>query len=53
MKITLIISTYNRPEALRLSLLSTRQQTRTPDEVIVADDGSSNSTRHLIDSFAH
>lgn len=52
MKITLIISTYNRPEALRLSLLSARQQTRIPDEVIVADDGSSNSTRHLIDSFA-
>ena len=52
MKITLIISTYNRPEALRLSLMSAKVQTRIPDEVIIADDGSGESTRTLIESFA-
>lgn len=52
MKITLIISTYNRPEALRLSLMSAKVQTRIPDEVIIADDGSGESTRTLIKSFA-
>ncbi len=52
MKISLIISTYNRPETLRLSLMSTKQQTRIPDEVIIADDGSKEETKLLIDSFA-
>ena len=40
MKISLIKSTYNRPEAFRLSLMSAKVQTRIPDEVIFADDGS-------------
>ncbi len=52
MKITLIISTYNRPDALRLSLMSAKVQTRIPDEVIIADDGSGESTKTLIESFA-
>ena len=52
MKISLIISTYNRPEALRLSLMSVKVQTRIPDEVIIADDGSKESTRKLIKDFA-
>ncbi len=52
MKISLIISTYNRPEALRLSLMSAKVQTRIPDEVIIADDGSKENTRELIKNFA-
>lgn len=48
MKISLIISTYNWPKALRLCLESVRQQTRMPDEVIVADDGSKEETKELI-----
>ena len=52
MKISLIISTYNRPEALRLSLMSVKVQIRIPDEVIIADDGSKESTRKLIKDFA-
>lgn len=48
---TLMISTYNWPEALALVLESVRRQTRIPDEVIVADDGSGEPTRALIDSF--
>lgn len=51
MKITLVISTYNWPEALRLSLLSARIQTRIPDEIIIADDGSGRATEKLINSF--
>lgn len=47
----LLISTYNWPEALQLVLESVKTQTRLPDEVIIADDGSGNATRELIESF--
>ena len=40
MKTTAIVPTYNRPGELILSLQSLALQTRLPDEVIVADDGS-------------
>ncbi len=48
MKISLIISTYNWPQALNLCLNSVRLQTRMPDEVIIADDGSREETRDMI-----
>lgn len=51
MKSTLIISTYNWPQALELVLLSVLNQTQMPDEIIVADDGSNQVTKVLIDSF--
>jgi len=51
MKATLIISTYNWPQALELVLLSALKQTQLPDEIIVADDGSTQETATLIDSF--
>ncbi len=44
-----MISTYNRPDALAVVLESVRRQTQTPAEVIVADDGSGNETRRVID----
>lgn len=47
----LLISTYNWPEALRLVLQSILRQTYMPDEIIIADDGSRDDTRTLIDSF--
>lgn len=49
MKVSLIISTYNRPDALRLCLLSAFRQSLLPDEIIVGDDGSTESTRDLIE----
>lgn len=52
MKISLIVSTYNWPGALRLCLESIRQQTRIPDEVVIADDGSADDTAKLIDKEA-
>jgi glycosyltransferase involved in cell wall biosynthesis len=47
----LIISTYNWPEALRLCLLSVMAQSVLPDEVIVADDGSTAHTAELIETI--
>jgi len=51
MIITLIVSTFNRPDALDLVLKSIENQTYLPDEVIIADDGSDNSTKSLISSY--
>lgn len=49
MKVSLVISTYNWPEALRLCLNSVKVQTVKPLEVIIADDGSRQDTKGLID----
>jgi glycosyltransferase involved in cell wall biosynthesis len=49
MKVSLVISTYNWKEALYLSLLSVKQQTQYPYEVIIADDGSRNNTSLMIE----
>ncbi|MNK19010.1 Chondroitin synthase [compost metagenome] len=51
MKIALIISTYNWPEALQLCLQSVMTQSVMPDEIIIADDGSLPSTKEIIDRF--
>ena len=51
MKTSLIISTYNRPDALALCLESVKRQTLLPDEVIVGDDGSRDETKQLIERF--
>lgn len=47
---TLIISTYNWPEALDLVLKSILAQKILPDEVLIADDGSTDATKQLIAS---
>lgn len=51
MTTALLLTTYNWPEALNLVLLSIKQQSLMPDEVIIADDGSTNDTRLLIEDF--
>jgi len=48
---SLIISTYNWPVALDLVLLSVSQQSRMPDEILVADDGSGPETKELVDRW--
>lgn len=48
---TLVTPTYNWPEALELLLLSVMEQSVLPDEVIVADDGSTETTRQLIEHY--
>jgi len=45
---SLIITTYNWPQALAVVLASVRTQSCLPDEVIVADDGSGPATRALL-----
>ena len=51
MKTSLVITTYNWPEALELVLLSLLKQSVLPDEVIIADDGSKIETSILITNF--
>lgn len=51
MTVALILTTYNWPEALELSLNSILKQTRIPDEIIIADDGSTFETKQVIDKF--
>jgi len=48
MNCSLIITTYNWPEALELCILSVLSQSVLPDEVIIADDGSTEETKELI-----
>lgn len=50
-KTSLVVSTYNWPKALQLCLLSIKKQSILPDEVIIADDGSTNETAELIESM--
>jgi len=47
----ILIATYNWPEALELTVKSVFTQTDLPDEIIIADDGSSSETKDLIDKL--
>lgn len=49
--ISLIISTYNRPDALARVLESVCAQNRKPNQVIIADDGSTAETAGVINAF--
>ncbi|MEG0917822.1 MAG: glycosyltransferase [Myroides sp.] len=51
MKTALLISTYNWPQALELIFKSIFEQVEMPDEVLIADDGSTEETKKLIDNF--
>ena len=52
MKVSLVISTYNWPEALSAVLDTVAKQSQLPHEVIIADDGSGNSTRSTIEKYS-
>ena len=52
MRTSLIITTYNWPDALNLCLASVASQSRMPDEIIVADDGSGPETAAVVRSWA-
>jgi glycosyltransferase involved in cell wall biosynthesis len=51
LKTTLAITTYERPDALAAVLDTVARQSIAPDEVIVADDGSSAPTRAAVERF--
>ena len=51
MKISVVIPSYNRYEVLKRALASVYAQTHTPFEVIVIDDGSTDSTSKIQEDF--
>ena len=51
MRHSLIVTTYNRPDALDLVLTSALQQAVLPGEVLVADDGSGEATAAVVRAF--
>jgi glycosyltransferase involved in cell wall biosynthesis len=48
MRVSVVVITYNWPQALNLVLRALARQSVLPDEVIVTDDGSRNDTRALL-----
>jgi glycosyltransferase involved in cell wall biosynthesis len=53
MTITLLITTYNKPDFLSLTLQSLRRQSQMPDELVIADDGSDPATRRVVDEYSN
>ncbi len=51
MRISLIVTTYNWPQALGLTLASVARQSLRPYEVIVADDGSGAATAQTVERW--
>ncbi len=51
-RISVVVLTYNWPQALALVLRALARQSEPPDEVIVSDDGSGPETRVLLESLA-
>lgn len=51
MHTSLLITTYNWPQALDLTLTSVSRQSLPPDEVVVADDGSGPATLEVIERW--
>src|ERR1700712_1648813 len=49
--VDILISTYNWPRALESILLSILGQSRLPDRILIADDGSGYETQMLIDKY--
>lgn len=49
--VSLAITTFNRPDALHLVLKSVMTQTVLPKEIIIADDGSGDETKKMIEEW--
>ncbi|HEV7608649.1 MAG TPA: glycosyltransferase family 2 protein [Steroidobacteraceae bacterium] len=52
MRLALVVTTYERPDALAAVLDSVARQRVAPAEIVVADDGSGPATRDVIAAFA-
>jgi glycosyltransferase involved in cell wall biosynthesis len=48
----LVITTYERPDALAAVLASVDRQAQAPDEIVIADDGSGPATRTRVADYA-
>lgn len=53
MSVSVIISTYQAPRELDFALCAISRQSVMPDEVLVADDGSDEQTRLIVDRWMH
>ena len=51
LSVSVVITTYNRPDALKIVLQSLLQQSVQPAEIIIADDGSTIETKNLIEEM--
>ena len=51
MKLSLIITTFDRPDALACVLRSVERQSNLPEELAIADDGSGSATREVVADF--
>jgi glycosyltransferase involved in cell wall biosynthesis len=51
-QVALLITTYNRPDALDCVLSSVTRQSRLPDEIVICDDGSDLDTLEVIASWS-
>jgi glycosyltransferase involved in cell wall biosynthesis len=51
LSVTVIIPAYNRAHTLSGAIDSLLQQTQTPNEIIVVDDGSTDETPALLSSY--
>lgn len=51
MRTALVVSTYERPDALTAVLDSVMRQRAAPDEIVIADDGSGSATQDVITNF--
>jgi glycosyltransferase involved in cell wall biosynthesis len=49
--ISVLLATYNWPQALSLCLQALREQTNKNFEIIICDDGSKEDTKKLIEEF--
>jgi glycosyltransferase involved in cell wall biosynthesis len=52
-RISCIVTCYNQEDTIGEAILSLLRQTRRPDEIVVADDGSTDGSRQLIESMAN
>lgn len=52
MKTAVIVTTYNRPDALAAVLAGYEAQSTKSFELLVADDGSTSATREVVDRFS-
>ncbi len=43
-RVSIVVATYNRPDALKVCIRSIFGQTRLPDEIVIGDDGSGQAT---------
>ena len=51
MKVSVLITTYNRPKYLKRVIEGHLAQSRVPDEIVIADDGSDEETARVVEEF--